>query len=106
MTVQQQIEGKLAAAFAPSHLEVENESHRHSVPAGSESHFRVVIVSERFDGQRRLARHQAVNRLLADELRNQIHALAIETHTAREWAAKGGIAAQSPECLGGSKSDT
>ncbi len=105
MTVQQQIEGKLAAAFAPSHLEVENESHRHSVPAGSESHFRVVIVSERFDGQRRLARHQSVNRLLADELRNQIHALAIETHTAGEWAAKGGIAAQSPECLGGSKSD-
>ncbi len=50
MSVQQNIETKIRSSLAPSHLEVIDESHMHSVPPGSESHFRVVVVSERFEG--------------------------------------------------------
>lgn len=50
MTMQQQIEAKLAAALSPSHLEVINESYMHRVAPGSESHFKVVVVSQAFEG--------------------------------------------------------
>ena len=51
MSVQQRIETKIRTALAPSHLEVINESHKHSVPPGSESHFKLVIVSPTFEGK-------------------------------------------------------
>src|SRR5690606_14648555 len=98
-------ERKLQAAFAPARLEVVNESHMHSVPPGSESHFRVVLVSAGFDGKRAVARHQAVYRVLADELAGGVHALALHTYTEQEWAQRGAEAPASPECLGGSKHD-
>lgn len=103
MRIQQQIEDKLGAQFAPLHLEVENESHMHSVPPGSESHFRVVLVSEQFEDRPLLQRHRAVNAVLAEELAGGIHALALHTMTPEEWFAKGGQAPASPPCLGGSK---
>ena len=68
MTMQQQIEQKLQQAFAPSHLTVSNESQMHRVAPGAESHFKVVLVSAQFVGQRPLARHRAVNSVLADGL--------------------------------------
>jgi BolA protein len=104
MTVQQTIEAKLSARFAPLHLEVVNESHMHSVPAGSESHFRITVVSERFADRRLLERHRAVNEALTDELRGPVHALALHTLTPEEWFARGGETRESPPCLGGSKS--
>ena len=52
MIVQQEIERRLQQHYAPGHVEVSNESHMHSVPENSETHFRVVIVSDAFDGQR------------------------------------------------------
>lgn len=61
MSMQQQIEAKLAAALSPSHLEVINESYMHRVAPGSESHFKVVVVSQAFEGQRLLGRHRQVN---------------------------------------------
>ncbi len=103
--VQQQIETKLRAALSPLQLEVANESHMHSVPAGSESHFRVVVVSAVFDGLRAVARHQRVYQVLADELAGGVHALALHTYTPTEWQARGGDAPASPACLGGSKHD-
>lgn len=103
MRVQQQIETKLGAEFAPLHLEVANESHMHSVPPGSESHFRVVLVSERFEGRPLVQRHRAVNAALAQELAAGVHALALHTMTPEEWFAKGGQAPASPPCLGGGK---
>ncbi|WP_078118284.1 BolA family protein [Thiosocius teredinicola] len=104
MQVQQQIEQKLRDAFAPLHLEVENESHMHNVPAGSESHFKIVLVTEQFDGKPLLQRHRAVNSALSTELAGQIHALALHTMTPNEWFEKGGAAPDSPPCLGGGKS--
>ena len=70
------------------HLEVHDESYRHNVPAGSESHFKVVIVSDLFTGQRFLQRHRAIYGELATELAGSVHALALHTHAQRVgWAA-------------------
>ncbi len=102
MTIQQQIKTKLAEAMPLLHLEVINESGNHNVPPGSESHFKVILVSEAFEGMRLVARHRQVNRVLRDELANSIHALAIHTLTPSEWRAKNGAAPLSPPCLGGS----
>jgi BolA protein len=103
MQIQQQIERKLREAFAPLHLEVENESHMHNVPPGSESHFRVVLVSDAFADRPLVQRHRAVNAALAAELEGAVHALALHTMTPDEWFAKGGQAPASPPCLGGGK---
>ncbi|MFB9133375.1 transcriptional regulator BolA [Vibrio olivae] len=99
------IEQKLLAAFEPQHLEVINESYMHNVPAGSESHFKVIIVSENFDGKRLLARHRSVNQTLAQELAGQIHALSMHTYTPQEWMSENQQAPDSPMCMGGSKAD-
>ncbi len=102
MTVQQSIQTKIAAALAPSHLEVVNESHMHSVPPGSESHFRVVVVSDRFEGLPLVRRHQTVNRILEREFEDGLHALSMQTLTGVEWHDRGGQTRASPACQGGS----
>ena len=99
MSMQQQIEAKLQQAFAPDHLEVRNESHMHRTEPGAESHFKVVLVSGSFAGQRLLARHRAVNEVLAAELSGPVHALALHTYTPEEWQQQG-IAPRTPSCVG------
>mmetsp|Transcript_2159 Transcript_2159/g.5094 ORF Transcript_2159/g.5094 Transcript_2159/m.5094 type:complete len:139 (+) Transcript_2159:867-1283(+) len=103
--VQTRIEGKLREAFAPTHLEVENESHKHNVPRNSETHFKVTVVSKRFEGLRVLDRHRAVNDLLADELASGVHALSIRAKTPEQFGALpiDQRSHQTPNCLGGSK---
>ncbi|MBY5948165.1 transcriptional regulator BolA [Photobacterium rosenbergii] len=101
--IQERIEEKLQQAFTPLHLEVINESYMHNVPEGSESHFKVIVVSEQFEGMRLIGRHRAVNGALADELANHIHALAIHTYTEAEWQNLNDGAPASPACRGGSK---
>lgn len=103
MSVQAEIERKLSAAFAPFHLEVVNESHMHNVPPGSESHFRVTLVSEGFAGQGLVQRQRAVNQALAGELAGPVHALAMHTWTPEEWYERGGTTPASPPCMGGAK---
>ena len=105
MSIQNQIQSRLSEALDPAHLEVINESFMHSVPPDSETHFKVVLVSEAFDGVRKVARHQQVYALLADELAGPVHALALHTYTPEEWRARAG-APDSPDCLGGSKADS
>jgi BolA protein len=89
MRVQQQIEAKLNGAMPVLHIEVVNESHMHSVPPNSETHFKVVLVSPEFAGKRPVARHQMIYRLLADELAAGVHALALHIHGRRVAAADG-----------------
>jgi len=103
MTVQAAIEQKLANDYNPLHLEVINESSNHNVPEGSESHFKVVVVSPAFAGKNLLARHRLINATLADELNGVIHALAIHTYTEEEWKEESNGAPMSPPCLGGGK---
>jgi len=100
MSVRERIEQKISDALAPSALEIVDETDRHNVPPGSESHFRVTVVSTTFEGAGLVARHRRVNHLLADELAGPVHALALHTYTPGEWAARGG-APTSPPCLGG-----
>ena len=83
MRIQQEIEQQLHNTFSPSVLHVFNESNQHNVPAGSESHFRIVVVSEQFIGQSRIKRQRAVNQCLSDIL-SVIHALAMQTLTPEE----------------------
>lgn len=103
MSVQAEIERKLAAGINALHLEVINESANHNVPPGSESHFKVILVSEDFADKKLLARHRMINQILADELQGMIHALAIHTYTEEEWKELNGDAPMSPPCLGGGK---
>ncbi len=106
MTIQQTIETKLQDAMNPAHLEVINESHMHNVPPGSESHFKLVVVSDAFNGISRVQRHQKINGLLAQELQGGVHALSMQTLTSDEWSQKNGTVMASPACMGGSKADT
>ena len=105
MKVQGAIEAKLAEAFRPQQLRVENESHRHSVPPDSETHFKVTLVSPEFEGLSRVQRHQRVYRVLAQEMAGPVHALALHLYTPQEWAASGEAAPASPGCMGGSVRD-
>ena len=101
------VEAKLREKLAPQHLEVVNESHMHSVAKGSETHFKVVVVSSLFEGMSPVRRHQLVYGVLAEELGKKpaqggIHALAITSRTPTEWAASP-EANVSPLCAGKDK---
>lgn len=103
MSIQASIEEKLAHEIAPLHLEVVNESHRHNVPPGSESHFKVVVVARAFEGHPLVARHRMVYQALGEELRGGLHALALHTYTEQDWRERHGTAPMSPPCLGGGR---
>lgn len=100
------IEEKLAAQLNLEHLEVLNESSNHNVPAGSESHFKVVLVADNFQDKPLIQRHRLVNKILADELAASIHALSIHAYTETEWQKRHGDVPMSPPCLGGSMGES
>ena len=79
---------KLEQALSPQSLEVIDESHLHAGHDGSsdagETHFRVRMVAQSFDGLSRLQRQRKVFELLADELAGQVHALALKLKTPQE----------------------
>ena len=99
--MQQKIEKILTADFQPTHLEVINESHQHNVPKGSESHFKVIIVSEQLTDLSQVKRHQRIYQALSD-IMHQIHALSLHTYTPQEWRQHTTVPS-SPLCKGGSK---
>ncbi|MDP1732321.1 MAG: BolA family protein [Devosia sp.] len=82
MSVRETIAQKLSIKFAPSHLEVIDESEKHRGHAGwrdgGETHFRVRIATGQFAGKSRIAQHRAVMEALDAELKGSVHALAIE----------------------------
>lgn len=82
MTRTEIIETRLREAFAPRVLDVVDESERHRGHAGyqegGESHYRVTIESESFQGLGRIERHRAVHAALGPELVAEIHALALK----------------------------
>jgi len=103
MKVQDIIEKKLAKNIDCLFLEIENESFRHAVPANSETHFKITVVSAQFSGKLLIARHRLINQLLADELAGPVHALAMHTYTPEQWSEKGNISPISADCMGGGK---
>ena len=81
---------KLTSAFSPQSLEVVDESHLHVGHAGSreggQTHYRVYIVSNAFEGKSRVDRHRMINTALATELAGSVHALAIHAAAPGESA--------------------
>jgi BolA family transcriptional regulator, general stress-responsive regulator len=81
MTVRHTITNRLREAFSPQSLDVTDESHLHEGHSGhrpgGETHFRVYIVSDAFEGKSRIERHRMINTALAAELAGPVHALAI-----------------------------
>jgi BolA protein len=100
--MQQQIETVLMGEFTPQLLLVENESYLHSSGKGSNSHFKVVLISDVFVDKPLLARHRAVQSSLKP-VTVGVHALSLHTYTRDEWLARGGEVPESPSCAGGGR---
>ena len=88
MSTRDIITNKLREAFAPESLDVTDESHLHEGHAGhrpgGETHFRVYIVSQAFEGKSRIERHRLINAALQAQLAGSVHALAIKAQAPGE----------------------
>ena len=95
MSVEKKIEHTLSDNFNLIHLEVINESHMHSGP-NTESHFKVILVSDEFEDVKLVQRHRRINELLKFELENGVHALSLHLFTNNEWKDKEEYVKDSP----------
>jgi acid stress-induced BolA-like protein IbaG/YrbA len=78
MVTPESVKSGIAAGLACEHLEV----------IGDGQHFQAVVVSAAFAGKSRVQRHQLVYAALGDRMREEIHALSMQTHTPEEWNRK------------------
>lgn len=126
LSVEQSIKTKLKSALDTLYLNVINESFMHNVPKGSETHFKVIVVSDKFNDLplikvhfchylmcpklqvQRICikyiifqRHRLVNNILAEELQNGVHALSIVAKTPSQWQNSDQKIESSPNCMGG-----
>ncbi len=100
MSLQEQISKKLAS-LNPEFCRVENESHRHH--RGTETHYKIIVVSSQFDGQSRVQRARSVHEILKTELQS-IHSLSSRLFSPREWLEHGDkLNYSSPSCQGQSE---
>ncbi|EDV42002.2 uncharacterized protein Dana_GF17220 [Drosophila ananassae] len=94
----------LNSQLKPVYLEVINESPQHNVPKYSESHFRVFVVSEKFNDLTLIKRHRLVNDTIKNALKEAgfefMHALSIEAKTPKQWEPEQ-EPEKSPPCMGG-----
>lgn len=95
---QSRIETILLNELVPTYLMVENESNRHQVPKGAETHFKVIAVTLKFENLTRVARHRRINQLLINEFDSGMHALSLHLYTPDEWANSETGAPKSPPC--------
>lgn len=102
MNVLQILETKIQT-LQPQHVAIVNESGNHNVPPGSQSHFKITLVSASFNGLSLVQRHRMIYDLLEEELRGPIHALALHLYTDEEWQNNNSVSPDSPPCKGGSK---
>lgn len=105
MSRKQRIYEILMAELNPNALTVENESSGHNVPKGSETHFKVLVVSDAFENTNRVARHRLINALLATEFDAGLHALSLHLFTPDEWQNKQRDIPASPACRNGKHHD-
>ena len=78
MITPEQVKKYIEAGIACEHVEVSGDGH----------HFEAVIVSAAFNGKRKVQQHQVVYQALGDRMREEIHALSMQTLTPEEWAAR------------------
>ena len=104
--MEQALRASIEKAFNPEYFELENESHMHSVPKNSETHFRLLVVSNAFEGKSRIDRSRLVNDVVKPYMAQGLHALSQRTFTLPEWdKIKDTFVMVSPECRGGSLVD-
>ena len=96
MTVSESISKKISEEFKPIHFEVINESHLHHGPR-TESHFKLILVSEKFHNLPLVKRHKLVNKCLENEVQ-LIHALSLKLFTPEEWIIEKDQVEASPKC--------
>ena len=99
MKLEEKITSKLESAFEPTHLDLLNESHMHAGMA-TDSHFNLLLVSQVFSKLKKVQRHQAVYKVLNEELAGPVHALALHLYNPEEWAESEKEIQKSPNCAG------
>ena len=99
--IEDELYTKLTSSLQPAVLQIVNESYKHNVPKGSESHFKVFIVSQKFEGLLPLQRHRLVNKAVAETI-TKIHAFSVEARSPLQYANDQSIT-DTPNCLGGSR---
>jgi BolA family transcriptional regulator, general stress-responsive regulator len=99
MSLLETIKNTLSKELSPSLLEVTNESHLHHRNPAGETHFRILVISEKFKGMTRVERQRLVNSLTSQARAQGLHALSMQTLTGEEWAAHP-KRAESPQCAG------
>jgi BolA protein len=103
MNLEASIRQKIESTFSPTYFEIENESHKHS-RGGAETHFRIIVVSGKFEGFSRVDRQRQVANLFDEERNQGLHALAQRTFTPSEWEKmKDQLTLKSPACQHGSE---
>lgn len=105
MSRKNQIEKIINQELAPLYLNVENESKNHHVPEGSQTHFKLTVISTQFAHLSLVERHRLLNRLLKEEFELGMHALSMHLFTPEEWEKKNKMSLKSPHCKGGSKKE-
>ena len=97
MSRKKRLHDALSSELLPVFLILDDESGNHSRP-GVETHFKVILVSDKFVKLSRLDRHRLVNHLAADEFKTGLHALSLHLYTSDEWERRGNPMPQSPRC--------
>ena len=95
--IENTIKNVLIDEFNPSILSITNESYMHNVPEGSESHFKVILVSDSFKDVPKIKQHQTIYKALGN-IMNQIHALSIHSFDKEEFKHNPMII-DSPNCV-------
>tara|TARA_B100001079_G_scaffold245004_1_gene232635 strand:+ start:656 stop:961 length:306 start_codon:yes stop_codon:yes gene_type:complete len=94
--IENQITEIINDKLSPSVLNIVNESFMHNVPTGSESHFKLIVVSDAFKDLSNVKRHQLVYRSL-DKIMDEIHALSIYAFDENEYN-ENPVVIDSPNC--------
>ena len=83
------IENLILKIFKPEFLSVIDVSEQHrghkNFKEGVESHFEIIIVSEKFLNLSRVERHRMVNRILKEEFLSDLHSVVLKTYTSEEF---------------------
>ncbi|XP_050071508.1 bolA-like protein DDB_G0274169 [Anopheles maculipalpis] len=99
--IENAIRAGLTKELKPVHLDIVNESYMHNVPKGSETHFKVLVVSQQFEGLPLIKRHRLVNDIVKTQLAGDfVHALSIVAKTPQQWDEAYKLE-PSPNCKGG-----
>ena len=97
MTRKKRLHDALSSTLLPVFLDILDESGNHSRP-GVETHFKVILVSEKFNNTTRINRHRLINDLADTEFKSGLHALSLHLYTPDEWEARGNPKPTSPRC--------